>query len=63
MFGFKVHATAALERWQSTRREEMLLRLRELGFGPIFKEDVESGGEEVMEDDDDDGEGIDGLEE
>lgn len=37
----------------------MLARLRDLGFGAIFKEEIESG-EEAMEDDDD-GEGIDVL--
>lgn len=57
VFGFKVHATAALERWQSAKREDMLARLRDLGFGAVFKEEIESG-EDAMEDDDD-GEGID----
>lgn len=36
----------------------MLARLRDLGFGAVFKEEIESG-EEAMEDDD--GEGIDVL--
>lgn len=44
VFGFRVHAAAALMRWQEDRRDEMLDRLR--------KARVESGFEE--EDDEDD---------
>lgn len=60
VFGFKVHAAAALERWQTAKREEMQARLKEHGYGPVFKEDVESGAEEVMDEDDEDeaGDGI-----
>lgn len=61
VFGFKVHAAAALERWQSARREEMQARLKEVGFGTVFKEDAESAGEDVMEEEEDDVEGGDGL--
>ncbi|MCJ1423350.1 casein kinase 2 regulatory subunit [Sticta canariensis] len=61
VFGFKVHAAAALERWQSARREEMQTRLKEVGFGAVFKEDTESAGEDVMEEEEDDVEGGDGL--
>jgi casein kinase II subunit beta len=40
-FGFKVHSSAALSRWQEERKEEMLARLRgELG-------QQEGGGEAV----------------
>lgn len=61
VFGFKVHAAAALERWQTARREEMQARLKEVGFGAVFKEDIESAGEDVMEEEEDDIEGGDGL--
>ena len=41
IFGFKVHAAAALERWQTVKREEMQERLRERGIDKVFKEDLE----------------------
>lgn len=51
IFGFKVHAAAALERWQSAKREEMQERLREVGIDKVFKEDLEvDDEEEEMED-------------
>jgi casein kinase II subunit beta len=46
IFGFKVHAAAALERWQTVKREEMQERLRERGFDKVFKEDLEVDDEE-----------------
>ncbi len=46
IFGFKVHAAAALERWQTVKREEMQERLRERGFDKVFKEDLEVDEEE-----------------
>lgn len=53
MFGFKVHAAAALQRWQEERREEMVkgLKREKIEFG--FVEDIfsdESSGEEEEED-------------
>ncbi|KAG8533225.1 uncharacterized protein KY384_002008 [Bacidia gigantensis] len=42
VFGFKVHAAAALERWQSQKRDEMQDRLKDaLGVDKLFKEDYE----------------------
>lgn len=63
VFGFKVHSAAALERWQTARREEMQARLKDVGFPTVFKEDAESAsaGEDVMEEEDDEVEGGDGL--
>ncbi|KAL8921041.1 MAG: hypothetical protein Q9208_005932 [Pyrenodesmia sp. 3 TL-2023] len=56
VFGFKVHGTATLERWQEEKRKEMLRRLKALGQGGVFgdeDEDVEAEGEgDAMEDDD-----------
>lgn len=57
IFGFKVHAAAALERWQSGRREEMQERLKDVGLDRCFKEDVEL--EDDMEEDDDEIEVLD----
>ena len=51
IFGFKVHAAAALERWQAMRREEMQSRLKDVGIDKIFKEDHEF--EVEMEEDED----------
>ncbi|KAK4694217.1 casein kinase II subunit beta, partial [Lecanoromycetidae sp. Uapishka_2] len=51
IFGFKVHAAAALERWQSGKREEMQERLKEIGMDKCFKEDVELEDDEMEEDD------------
>ncbi|KAL9636629.1 MAG: hypothetical protein Q9164_002708 [Protoblastenia rupestris] len=50
IFGFKVHAAAALERWQAQMRGEMQDRLKEVGFDKVFKEDYEA--EEEMDEDD-----------
>lgn len=61
IFGFKVHAAAALERWQSAKREEMQERLKEVGLDKAFREDLEL--EEDVEENDDDVAGMDGPEE
>ena len=42
IFGFKVHATAALARWQEERREEMVKRIKDFGGEPGFVEDDDS---------------------
>lgn len=52
IFGFKVHAAAALERWQIEKREDMQVRLREVGIDKVFKEDDEYIDDE-MEDEED----------
>ena len=47
VFGFKVHAAAALARWQDGIRIEQKRRLRESGVEAVkFVEDVEEGDEE-----------------
>ena len=56
VYGFNVHAPAALARWQATHREAMQTRLKELGMGNCFKEDEEEVVEEEMEEEEDDGE-------
>lgn len=63
IFGFKVHAAAALERWQSTQREEMQERLKKAGIEKVFKEDFEDEMEEDDVDDDDEAVGVDGMNE
>lgn len=50
-----------MERWQTVQRGLMQDRLRESGIGPIFKEDFESPEEEIMDEDEDDGEAGDGM--
>ncbi len=56
VFGFKVHAAAALHRWQDARREEMLGRLKNIGVEGVFVEQEEEIGLEEDEDLDDVGE-------
>jgi len=51
IFGFKVHAAAALERWQSVKRDEMQVRLKEVGLDRAFKEDNEYLEDEMDEED------------
>ncbi|KAF5870055.1 putative casein kinase ii beta subunit protein [Botrytis fragariae] len=60
IYGFKVHAPAALIRWQNGERDEMRRRLRKLDIDSGFKDE---DGEEVeeSEDDDDDDEDLEGL--
>ena len=45
-FGFRVHAAAALGRWQDERREEMERRVRVRGMKVAWEEDVVAGGDE-----------------
>lgn len=56
VFGFKLHAAAALARWQDRKRDEMVNRLREEGIEKVFVEDEGNQGDDDMEDDDDDDE-------
>ncbi|KAI5299070.1 casein kinase 2 regulatory subunit [Ascosphaera atra] len=53
VFGFRVHAAAALGRWQDRRREEMLKRLRNVGIEPVFREEVEGSESEEEVDEED----------
>ena len=63
IYGFRVHASAALMRWQEERREEMKERLRARGMETGFEEEDEgqasegSGLEEEAEEED----GIDDM--
>jgi casein kinase II subunit beta len=52
VFGFKVHACAALARWQDSRREETKERLRAANIDAGYIEDSEGGEEEFEEDGD-----------
>lgn len=52
VYGFKVHAAAALMRWQDQQREDMRRRLRKLEIDDGFK-DGESDLEDEEEDEDD----------
>ena len=50
VFGFRVHAAAALMRWQDERREMMVRELRKVGTEVAFVEDeVGEEGEEMSE--------------
>jgi len=53
VFGFRVHASAALMRWQAERREEMKARLKKARVESGFEDedDEEEMDEEGMEDD------------
>ena len=46
VFGFRVHASAALMRWQEGKREEMLDRLKKLKMDSGFEEEEESVGDD-----------------
>ena len=63
IFGFKVHAAAALQRYQDKKREEMVGRLKESGIENAFTEDGDAGDGGEMDEDDEgdlmDGEGMD----
>lgn len=61
VYGFKVHASAALIRWQNTQRADMLRRLRKLEIESGFKEDVGDEDLEEEEEEEDDLE-LDGME-
>lgn len=50
VYGFKVHASATLVRWQCVKRDEMRRRLRKLEIDAGFR------GDEEGEEDDDEGE-------
>ena len=50
VFGFKLHAAAALQRWQDIRREELMSRLRAAGIENVFA-DEEDGEDDDMDED------------
>jgi len=51
VYGFKVHACAALIRWQNGKKDDMRRRLRKLEIESGFRE--ENGGDDLDEDEDD----------
>lgn len=60
VFGFKVHAAAALMRWQDEQREQMKDRLKQLQIETGFEEeDDELESEEDIDDEMDAGEAYD----
>lgn len=54
VYGFKLHATAALARWQDSRREDMRERLNAANVDASFAEDSEDDEYEFDDDNDDD---------
>ena len=58
VYGFKVHASAALIRWQSVKRDDMRRRLRKLEIDTGFRDEMEE--EEDDEEEDVELEGVDG---
>lgn len=63
IYGFRVHASAALMRWQEERRDDMKERLRAISMDTGF-EDEDQGDEEIQTDDDvevDEQDGIDDM--
>ena len=53
IYGFKVHAAAALMRWQSSHRNSLLSNLKEQGIESPFKEDAAAAMDDPMDDDED----------
>jgi len=62
VFGFKVHAAAALARWQAEQREGMKERLRGVGLETGFEEEDESEGEGEEEEDEEEDMIVEGVE-
>ncbi|KAI4856675.1 hypothetical protein E4T45_01855 [Aureobasidium sp. EXF-8846] len=60
IYGFRVHAAAALMRWQEEKREEMKERLRKGGLETGFEEEDEEL-EEVSDEGDESKDGIDDM--
>ncbi|QKX56080.1 uncharacterized protein TRUGW13939_03180 [Talaromyces rugulosus] len=54
VYGFKLHATAALARWQDSRRDDMRERLNAANIDASFVEDSEEEEYEFEDDNDDD---------
>ncbi len=63
IYGFRVHASAALMRWQEERREEMKERLKARGMETGFEEEDEEGVSEGsgIEDEGEEEDGIDDM--
>jgi len=52
IYGFRVHAIAALQRWQDQKREEMKARLKDAGVEAGFVEDSEAEDDEFEDEPD-----------
>ena len=52
VYGFKVHAPAALIRWQNARRDELRRRLRKMEIESGFKDGEDDEADEEEEDED-----------
>lgn len=63
LYGFKVHASAALMRWQEDKREEMKERLRSRNLETGFSEEEDELADEASDDEEDANsqEGIDDM--
>lgn len=61
IYGFRVHAAAALTRWQEEQREDMKLRLRERGLETGFEEEEDMDEEDSEDEDVNSQEGIDDM--
>lgn len=55
IYGFKVHAPAALIRWQNSQRDDMRRRLRKLEVDSGFKDDEVDVEEDEEEEEEEDG--------
>lgn len=53
VYGFKVHAPAALIRWQEDKRDEMRRRLKRMEIEPGFKDDGDIDDDEEEEEEED----------
>lgn len=67
VYGFKVHAAAALIRWQTARQAEMRRRLRKMDVDSGFRDDIPGNGVDAgggagggLDDDDEEDEDLDG---
>lgn len=56
VYGFKVHAPAALIRWQEDKRDEMRRRLKRMEIEPGFKDDGDIDDDEEEEDEEEEAE-------
>ena len=61
MFGFRVHAAAALARWQDEQREQMKGRLGTQGISHGFETEDMNDGMSESEEDDEEQDGIDDM--
>jgi casein kinase II subunit beta len=60
IFGFKVHASAALARWQSHTREQMRERVYAEGLETGFEEEED---DEIEDEEEEEGQNADGIDE